>query len=175
LNRINSKPFEKFLNKSKWILFFWAGPMFLAFPGWPACPALLTPTGSPPRAPIHCPPPSLSRVAGRPDTTVAACPCWIPLLSSCHVAALSPSSLHFFSLLHQGVVERSPRLLSPSCLLSDSEHPTASPYSPLPRLTIPVHRRLPAIVGLHRITAALPCSGGSHLRARPLFSLNFIS
>jgi hypothetical protein len=86
-----------------------------------------------------------------------------------------PLSPFLFSLLHQGAVERSPRLLSPSCLLSDSEHPTTSPYSPLPRLTIPVHRRLPAIVGLHRITAALPCSGGSHLRACPLLSLNFIS
>jgi hypothetical protein len=150
--------------------------MFLSFPSQPACPPLLSPTGSPPHAPVHRLPPSLPRVAGHHDTTVAACPCRSPLLCSCRVAAPShPLSPFLFSLLCQRAIERSPRLPSPSCLLSDSEHPTASPYSPLPRLAILVHRRPPAIVGLHRITAALPCSGGSHLHARPLLSLNFVS
>jgi hypothetical protein len=43
-------------------------------------------------------------------------------------------------------------------LLSDSECATTSPYSPLPRLAIPEHRRPPAVVGLRWVTAALPCS-----------------
>jgi hypothetical protein len=43
-------------------------------------------------------------------------------------------------------------------LLFDSERATTSPYSPLPCLAIPEHRRSPTIVGLRRVTAILPCS-----------------
>jgi hypothetical protein len=83
-----------------------------------------------------------------------------------------PPSPFIFSLLRQEAAECSPRLLSPSCLPSDSERPAASP---LPRLAIPMHRRLPTIVRLHRIAATLPCSGGNHLHTHPLLSLDFVS
>jgi hypothetical protein len=49
--------------------------------------------------------------------------------------------------------------------LSDFECAATSPYSTLPRLAIPVHRRPPAIIGSCQITAALHCFGDSHLRA----------
>jgi hypothetical protein len=64
----------------------------------------------------------------------------------------------------------------PRCaLLSDSKRSTTSPYSPLPRLAIPEHRRPPAVIRLRRVATALPAPGGSRLCARPLPSLNFIS
>jgi hypothetical protein len=50
--------------------------------------------------------------------------------------------------------------------LSDFERAATSPYSTLPHLPIPVHRRMPAIIRLRQIAAALHCSGDSCLHAR---------
>jgi hypothetical protein len=121
------------------------------------------------RPPASAAPAPLSAAPSPPRVHVSRTP---PSFLPCGRPPLSPS---LFFLLHQGDTVRSPRLPSPSCLLSDSERPTTSPYSPLPRHAIPVHRRPPVVVELCQIDTALPCSGGSHLRACPLLSLKFMS
>jgi hypothetical protein len=88
-----------------------------------------------------------------------------PPPSSFSIRLSRPCSPHFPFTLVQ--MQLSARLTSHPrhAFLSDFEHAATSPYSTLPRLAIPVHRRPPAVIGFRWIAAALHCSSDSHLHA----------
>jgi hypothetical protein len=149
--------------------------MFLSFPSQPACPPLLSPTGSPLHAHVHRLPPPLPRVAGHHDTTVAACPCRTPSFVLAVWPPRATPSLHFFFPCFVKEPSSAPLASHPhraSCPIPSTPppHPT-HPYLALPFLCTGGRLPLSDCIGSPLLSPALVAATFTHT----LSSLSILS